>query len=149
MTATPSASLMTLHALAIAHAGEDFGWTHPEALAGWQSAYLRGLRVLLAKAQEGLCAACGETLDGAVEVCHLVASRNKGKGVEPGNVYIGHKSCNIYDRENIGDIVSPFDLIRPDLVQTVFPAKAECAAAGKNNDDVIRRNSARDAHRNR
>jgi hypothetical protein len=94
------------------------------------SAHLRGLRVLLTAAQGNICAGCGRTLTGTVELCHVNPSSNARTGYEiaPGNVYAGDKACNAYDMGKSGaDIVA--SMARPDLVQRSHPDRAACMAA--------------------
>ena len=116
-------------------AGTDYLWTHRDAPSTLDSAHRRGLTRILAHRQGWLCAACGDSLNGErFDLCHIVASRKTERGVMPGNVYVGHTSCNDDDSKvfsNDGGIVPLDSLTRSDLVQTVHPTRAECVAHDK------------------
>lgn len=119
-------------AAAIAHnitlAGEAFSW---EGVRGTSrpagGADMSGLRVWLWKAQEGMCAACGEAVpltDG--EVAHVVSnhgSPSKGRGYVAGNVYFSHGLCNADDWDTFGAIVPAASFVRGDLVPLTYPSR--------------------------
>ena len=96
---------------------------------------MRGLTILLAAAQDNICAACGDELDGAVQYCHLVASR-RANVVLPGLGYVGHAGCNDDDYKMHGDVVPLDSLTRADLVQIELPSRAACHAAAAAADEV-------------
>lgn len=119
-------------AAAIAHnvtlAGEGFAW---EGVRGTSrpagGTDMSGLRVWLWKAQEGLCAACGEAValtEG--EVAHVVSnhgSPSKGRGYVAGNVYMSHDTCNADDWDVFGAIVPATSFVRGDLVALTYPSR--------------------------
>lgn len=123
-------------ALATVLAGPDYKWTHADAPTQVDSKHRRGLTMLLAAAQNGLCAACGDTLDGTTELCHIVASRVSGRGLMAGNVYAGHKGCNDDDAKVYGDIVPLDSMVRADLIPLAFPTRKACHAEADKADKV-------------
>ncbi len=124
-------TLATLHSLAIALAGPDFQWSHPNAPTQMNSKHKQGLSLLMREYQLGLCVACGEELgDEVTNYCHIVAARGcADRGRMGGNGYIGHVSCNDIDAKVYGDIVPLGSLIRPDLIMLAFPTRTDCLAA--------------------
>ena len=120
------------------------------AAAGWagvstlRSDHIRGI-VGMAVATHNTCAACGEALSGALDVCHIVGAAH-GKGFVPFNAYVGHKACNDYDRESCqGDAFRVVaTMVRRDLVLASIPARAE-ALAYSGHDDKARRAAKRDS----
>lgn len=126
---TASAAL----ALAATLAGEDFRWTHPAAPAQPNSEHRIGLTIMLAAAQGGICAACGEALAGErTDLCHIVPSRVSGRGTMPGNVYVGHASCNSDDAKIFANGIVPLaSLIRADVVQQAHPTRKDCVSAAR------------------
>lgn len=116
-------------ALATALAGPDYRWEHAQAPTQVDSKHRRGLTLLLTQAQGGLCAACGDALEGPVNLCHIVASRISGRGLMPGNIYVGHVGCNDDDSKVFGDIVPVSSMVRPDLISLAFPTRKACLAA--------------------
>lgn len=113
-----------------AMAGPDFRWDTPNAPKQLDSRHRQGLVILLASMQAGLCVACGDALAGErVDLCHIVASRISGRGVMPGNTYIGHSGCNDDDAKAFGDIVPIRSLAMPELVAMSHPTRKECLAA--------------------
>lgn len=126
-------SLETLNRVAIALAGTDFMWTAHNAPSQLDSAHRIGLTAWLQTAQNGLCAACGESLAGErVDLCHIVASRRSGHGIMAGNVYVGHVGCNSDDSKVFGNGAVPLaSLIRADIVALAFPTRAECVSIAK------------------
>lgn len=119
-------------AAAIAHnvtlAGDDFSWSAVRGTsrpAGGTD--MQGYRVWLWKQQEGLCAACGESLaitEG--EVAHVVSnhgSPSKGRGYVAGNAYMSHDTCNADDWDVFGAIVPADSFVRGDLVPLTYPSR--------------------------
>lgn len=140
------------------------------AAASWagvstvKSDHIRNIRAI-AVATHNTCAACGEALSGTLEAAHIVScdygngmtsKEAYGKGFADYNIYIGHKSCNDYDRVSCkGD---PFaivaSMVRPDLIIGKMPTRGEAARmvadlADASDADAIRRAAARDAVRSR
>ena len=134
MPMTHTEALTALHAAAIAMAGPDYRWTNAKRVTV-DSKHMRGLTILLAQAQGGICAACGDPLDGAVQYCHIVASRRQGI-VAPGNGYAGHAGCNDDDYKVYGDVVPLESLVRADVVQTALPTRKACHEAADAADAV-------------
>lgn len=105
-----------------------------------RSNHIRGLRVILAARQGGICAGCGRPLAGrTVELAHVIPSRfpdRQGYDITPGGVYAGCKGCNAYDvgRDARG-IVSTMK--RPDLVQRVHPTRQACLAESASDVDEV------------
>lgn len=122
-------TLETLHALAVAGAGSDFNWANERRACARPQGGQSNLLAWLTRAQDGVCAACGETLnDGtALEVCHLVSGGPKRRGYVAGNLYAGHKSCNDDDRELFGYVVPVTSLARPDVVALTRPTTDDLA----------------------
>lgn len=112
------------HAAAIALAGADFKWTNANAPKSKRSDEIAGITDILANdIQGGLCVACGDVLDGAIQLCHIVASRKSGFGIMAGNVYAGHVGCNDDDYKVFGDIVPLDSLVRADLIADSLPTR--------------------------
>jgi hypothetical protein len=133
-------TLIRLHAMALAMAGESFDWTAPNgATIGSRprSDAMPGLTAWLIACQGGICAACGEALDGTerIEVCHIV--RGRERGYVPGNLYAGHTSCNDIDSKVYGAIVPLTSLVRADLVPTV-PLPGHSTLKGMGSTDARR-----------
>lgn len=130
-------SLEAMHAKAIILAGSDFRWTHPDSPSTVNSAHRKGLADILSEWQDNRCAACGDILDGNVQICHIVASRVGNAGMMPGNIYIGHAGCNDDDAKLFGDIV-PLNSLSGNgtLVPLTFPTRAECVARARRLDMV-------------
>lgn len=124
MTNTPQ-----FHLDAISAAGDDFTWNTPNAPAQIDSAHRQGLTAILTDRQQGLCLACGDTLAGAIDLCHIVPSRKGNAGVMGGNVYVGHGQCNLDDAFLFGNGIVPLaSLARLDLLVTSLPTRAACVA---------------------
>ena len=118
-------------------AGPDFRWDSEGAPKQLDSRHRQGLTILLAQAQSGICVACGDPLAGErTDLCHIVASRVSGRGVMPGNVYVGHASCNDADAKEFGDVVPLDSLASLDLLPMTFPTRQECLRAAKHLADV-------------
>lgn len=112
------------HTAAIALAGDDFRWNTEGAPKSKRSDEIAGLTDILANdIQGGVCVACGDVLDGAIQLCHIVASRKSGFGIMAGNVYAGHVGCNDDDYKVYGDIVPMESLIRADLIAEALPTR--------------------------
>lgn len=133
---TATAAHTAAHTVALALAGDDFKWNTADAPAQVDSKHRRGLTLLLLAAQGNVCAACGDAADGAMELCHIVASRVSGRGLMPGNVYVGHKGCNDDDSKVYGDVVPLSSLVRADVVPLSFPTRKACHGAADAADAV-------------
>lgn len=133
---TATAAHTAAQTVAAALAGSDYRWTHADAPKQLDSKHRRGLTLLLLAAQGNVCAACGDFADGAMELCHLTASRVSGRGIMPGNVYVGHKGCNDDDNKVYGDIVPLSSLVRGDIVPVSFPTRQACHVAADEADAV-------------
>lgn len=99
------------------------GW---EGITVLKSDHLRGIRAMAINTH-GLCAACGESLaNDEVNICHIV-SASHGKGLAPNNVYVGHKACNDFDREECkGDaFLIVASMARPELILNAIPSRKE------------------------
>lgn len=105
------------------------------AASGWagvstvKSNHIRGIRTM-AVTTHNTCAACGEPLTGEINLCHIVGAEH-GKGVADHNTYVGHVTCNDFDREVCeGD---PFRILasmaRPDLIIASVPRRGVALAA--------------------
>ena len=105
------------------------------AAAGWagvstlKSDHIRGIRTM-ALDTHNTCAACGEALTGDINLCHIVGAEH-GRGIADHNTYVGHVTCNDYDREVCEG--NPFrifaSMVRPDLIIASVPRRREALAA--------------------
>jgi len=147
-----------------AQAGADFSWDGATvANSRPRSDAFPGLRQWLTEAQSGLCPACGDALSGEVEVCHVVAARdavkyartgsdvdassNRGYSTRGGNLYVGHRGCNVYDAKRFGPIVPAHGFLMPEIVALTYPSRADMLRAASRIDDAAeqdRRNARRD-----
>lgn len=94
-----------------------------------KSDHMRGIRSMAINTH-GLCAACGESLaNEEVNICHIVSAEH-GKGIAPNNVYVGHKACNDFDREECkGDaFLIVASMAMPELILNAIPSRAEALA---------------------
>lgn len=129
----------------LALAGADFQWTGIGNASRPRSDAFPGLVAWLAMAQNGVCAACGEAFGGEVlNVNHLVSQGKSQRGYVPGNLYLGHRTCNEIDAETFGAVVPLESLARPDLVPGDYPTRATMLAmAGKDAETKARRRAER------
>jgi len=148
-----SEALTRLHTMALAMAGEAYTWTAPNgATIGSRprSDAMPGLTAWLIAQQGGICAACGEALDGTerIEVCHIVRGRERGYVM--GNLYAGHTSCNNIDATIYGSVVPLSSLVRADLVPVIpIPSHSQLKALSNNTDKRARRLALRQAAQSR
>lgn len=112
-------------ALATTLAGTDYMWRTDGAPKAKRSDEIAGMVDILSFMQAGMCVACGDALDGAIQLCHLVASRRSGYGIMALNVYVGHVGCNSDDYKEYGDIVPLSSLVRGDLIPSELPTRKE------------------------
>lgn len=155
-------SLAQAIAFNTAQAGADFLWNSATVSNSRpRSDAFPGLRAWLIEAQAGVCAACGDMLDGEIEVCHVVAARDAVKyartgndvdasghrGYVAGNLYAGHRGCNVKDGK-IGPVVPVAGFICPELVALTYPSRADMLRAIARQDDALVQES-RDARRER
>lgn len=118
-------------------AGPDYRWEGWNAPRQIDSRHRQGLVALLASAQAHICPACGDALGSErSELCHIVASRISGRGITPGNVYVGHAGCNDDDAKAFGDIVPIASFAMPDLIPMSHPTRKECLAASADYADT-------------
>lgn len=153
-------SLTTAIAFNTAQAGADFSWDGATiANSRPRSDAFPGLRQWLREAQSGICPACGDELSGEVEVCHVVAARDARKyaangsdvdssanrGYVAGNLYLGHRGCNVDDANVFGPIVPAYGFDMPHLVALTYPSRADMlrAVARENSADESERRTAR------
>lgn len=111
-------------------AGPDFLYTgvrgcgRPSAKGMGKGSPRVGLRAYLWSAQGGLCVHCGEAV--ALEdahTAHVVSRGPEVRGFLPGNLMVTHGKCNAEQRDEIGPVVKPEHLARPDLVVTEWPVR--------------------------
>lgn len=145
-----------------AQAGADYLWNDATVRNSRpRTDAFPGLRAWLTEAQSGICAACGDALSGEVEVCHVVAARDPKKfertgsdidasasrGYVAGNLYVGHRGCNVYDAKRFGPVVPESGFMCPELVSLSYPSRADMLRAGMRADgkaEQERRNARRD-----
>lgn len=158
------ASLADAIAFHVAQAGSDYSWngaTVPNSRP--RSDAFPGLRAWLIEHQSGMCAACGDELDGEIEVCHVVAARdaakyartgndvdasaNRGYSTSGGNLYVGHRGCNVKDGK-IGPVVPAHKFVCPELVALSYPSRADMLRAIERANPALVQAS-RDARRDR
>ncbi len=136
-------TLLRLFAINVTLAGSEFNWTAANGStigSRPRSDAMPGLTAWLIACAGGICAACGEALDGTerIEVCHIV--RGRERGYVPGNLYAGHTSCNNIDATVYGAIVPISSLVRADIVPTkTLPSHAQLKALSNNADKRSRR----------
>lgn len=151
MTFTASAALLDLYAVNRARAGADYEWSGVAGCSRPKSDAAPGLVAWLRMRQEGLCAACGESLDsldgnGRAEVLnvnHVHSQGSKQRGYVGGNVYLGHRICNEIDSDVFGKSVPLESLERADLVPTDYPDRATMLAMVPAKRDAKAERSAR------
>ena len=158
-------SLSAAIAFHTAQAGTDYSWDGATiANSRPRSDAFPGLRQWLTEAQSGMCAACGDMLSGEVEVCHVVAARdarkyaasgsdvdassNRGYSTSGGNLYVGHRGCNVFDAKRFGPVVPAHGFICAELVALTYPSRADMLAAARR-IDVEAEQDRRDARRAR
>lgn len=145
----------------VAQAGRDYSWDGATvANSRPRSDAFPGLRQWLTEAQGGLCPACGDALSGEVEVCHVVAARDAAKfartlsdvdsssnrGYVAGNLYAGHRGCNVWDARHFGPVVPEHGFVLPDSVALTYPSRADMLRAAARADEAAeqeRRNARR------
>ena len=120
----------------LARAGTSLDWSsdrgghRPTGARGFRGA----LRADLAARQGGLCAQCGDALDGNAVFAHLVARGPAKRGWHAGNIAITHSECNDCRVEDarmcpasspchfhIGPVIQPSDMARADIVAVEWP----------------------------
>lgn len=81
------------------------------------------VRAMLHDLQGGVCPMCGGTMnrdnlptDG--EFNHGVSQGPGKRGYFPGNVFLGHPACNTRAEREVGPVIRPADMVRPDVVAT-------------------------------
>lgn len=117
-TDTSAARLSLLSDLAAILAAANASSSH-------NGTWIKAVRSIMAEWQGNVCAGCGHSLIGArIELCHINPFKC-GYGIGPGNVYVGCKDCNDYDRlvckGDAATIVSR--MVRPDLVARTLPTE--------------------------
>lgn len=95
-----------------------------------------GLRAWLMMAQGDVCPWCDRDLPvfERVEVCHVVSRGPLRRGFltevrdengaimsRGGNLFAGHAECNVTQRDEYGDILTPDMFKRPELIATEYP----------------------------
>lgn len=147
-----------------AQAGPDYLWEHatvPNSRP--RSDAFPGLRAWLWDYAGGVCAACGDDLDGEVEVCHIVAARdpkkfakmgcdvdasgNRGYSTLGGNLYLGHRGCNVKDGQ-MGPVVPLASFVAPECIPLTYPTRSQMVMAMAREDKAAIQAS-RDARRER
>lgn len=113
----------------VAIAGPDFTYPGVKGCDRPSSAARRGLRAYLHAAQGGLCVHCG--FEVALEDAHTAHVVSRGGAERPrgflptgGNLMVTHSHCNVIQRDEIGPVVYPRHLARPDLVVMEYPVRA-------------------------
>ena len=133
------------YAALVAMAGSDNTW--PVAGTGEPDGTARkGYGVLLVEWQGGLCASCGDALDGAYEVAHVVGGTNVRRGWTGHNLIASHLGCNDFD-QTLGTNVPLDSIVRPDLVMPHRPTRKELLAACERAGSVSDVQAARNARR--
>lgn len=112
-------------------AGPDFTWAGG-GTARPETEVRAGIMAHLIASARGVCAFCGMVNDGAWEVCHIASGGygNGRKGWMPGNLAAGCIDCNDVDGDN-GPLVAYETIVRPDLIVTEWPTRAELREIGK------------------
>jgi hypothetical protein len=113
----------------VAMAGPDFTWSGTVGGQRPTASARAPFREYLHAAQGGLCLSCGRPVDqDRAEFMHRVSRGPDVRGFFPGNIAIGHKSCNSEDAEK-GPIAN---WIREDLIVSEWPGMSYFTAITKN-----------------